>query len=101
MPERSDRQAEITNVYSDVLGGRGYSRPPTVTLQGELEAPKEATVSCIALSGHRANHLLRVGLLYAPMGATLTKTMRQATLLGTASHLHPTVTQWASSLEKT
>jgi len=68
-------KSEITDVYSDILGGRGYSRTPTLRLDGELVRPKEISVSHIALSNYAAEHVLRISRVYAPVSATALKSM--------------------------
>ena len=52
--------SSVTNIYSDNIGGRGYSRPPTVRLTGELTEPREFHTNYLVVQPPTSRYLLDV-----------------------------------------
>lgn len=66
--------SSVTNIYSDTLGGRGYSRAPNVRLVGDLTEPKEFHTNHIVIESPNGQSLTNTESLFADvLGITATK----------------------------
>ena len=84
--------SSVTNIYSDNLGGRGYSHAPNVRIVGELTEPNEFHTNHIVIESPNGQSLTNTESLFTDvLGTTVTKIAgNEPVLTMTASLQTPT-----------